>query len=245
MIRAIIVDDEHNAISNLKWEIEEFCKDVRVVESFTNPLEAISGINYLKPDCVFLDIEMPELDGFELLGSLSFRDFDLVITSAYDNYAIRAFRQNAMDYLLKPIDSDDLIQTIERIRENKRKHHLGKELRGALEDWEMETRKKLVLPMTGKTLYVYSDEILYCKSDGNYTEIYFTQGRMEVLSKRLKDMEELLGRTFVRVHNSYVVRMNAIKEFVNQEGYHLILSDNTAIPVSRSRKTELLQMLNG
>ena len=245
MINAIIVDDEYNAIKNLKWEIERFCKDVKVLDAFTDPVEAISAINYLKPDCVFLDIEMPEMDGFEMLGLLKFRDFDLIITSAYDNYAIKAFRQHAVDYLLKPVDSDDLIEAIERIRSKKQSDTLGSELKGLLKEWHAEGEKRLALPMAGKTLYVDRNEILFCKSDGNYTEVYFENGGKEVFSKRLKEFEEMLGSGFFRVHHSYLTRLNAIKAFVNQDGQYLVLVDGTHVPVSRSKKGELLEMLNG
>ncbi|WP_293293778.1 LytTR family DNA-binding domain-containing protein [Allomuricauda sp.] len=245
MIKAIIVDDEFNAIKNLKWEIERFCADVKILDTFTDPLEAISAINYLKPDCVFLDIEMPEMDGFEMLNTLKYRSFDLVITSAYDNYAIKAFRQHAIDYLLKPVDSDDLIEVIERIRANKQKNVLGSELKDLFEEWREEGEKRLALPMSGKTLYVDRDDILYCKSDGNYTEVYFVNGKKEVLSKRLKDLEDMLAHGFFRVHNSYLIRLNAIKEFVNQDGQYLVLCDGTNVPVSRSKKHKLMQALNG
>ncbi|MFD2101726.1 LytR/AlgR family response regulator transcription factor [Flagellimonas iocasae] len=245
MIKAIIVDDEFNAIKNLKWEIERFCTDVKVLDTFTDPVEAISAINYLKPDCVFLDIEMPEMDGFEMLNMLKYRSFDLIITSAYDNYAIKAFRQHAMDYLLKPVDSDDLIEAIDRIRANKQKNILGSELKGLFEEWRDAEEKRMALPMAGKTLYVDRNDILYCKSDGNYTEVFFENGGKEVFSKRLKDLEDMLGKGFYRVHNSYVTRLNAITEFVNQDGQYLVLCDGTHVPVSRSKKGELLQLLNG
>lgn len=245
MIKAIIVDDEYNAIKNLKWEIERFCKDVKVLDAFTDPVEAISAINYLKPDCVFLDIEMPEMDGFEMLNMLKFRSFDLIITSAYDNYALKAFRQHAMDYLLKPVDSDDLVEAIERIRANKQKNILGSELKGLFKEWQDEGEKRLALPMAGKTLYVDRSDILFCKSDGNYTEVYFENGGKEVFSKRLKEFEDMLGQGFFRVHNSYVTRLSAIKEFVNQDGQYLVLLDGTNVPVSRSKKGELLDILNG
>ena len=244
MIKAIIVDDEYNAIKNLKWEIERFCADVKVLDAFTDPVEAISAINYLKPDCVFLDIEMPEMDGFEMLEMLKFRNFDLIITSAYDNYAIKAFRQHAMDYLLKPVDSDDLVESIERIRANKQKNVLGSELKNLFEEWRETTDKRLALPMAGKTLYIDRNDILFCKSDGNYTEIYFENGEKEVFSKRLKELEDMLGHGFFRVHNSYVTRLSAIKEFVSQDGQYLVLLDGTNVPVSRSKKGELLDMLN-
>ena len=171
MIKAIIIDDEFNAIKNLKWEIENFCDDIEICDTFTNPLEAISAINYLKPDCVFLDIEMPEMDGFQLLSQLNFRDFDLIITTAYDNYAIKAFKEHALDYLLKPIDSEDLKKTISRVRENLKQNSLGDEVKKIIESFApINQPKRLALPLVGKTIYVNMDEIIYCKSDGNYTE---------------------------------------------------------------------------
>ena len=187
---------------------------------------------------------MPEMDGFEMLEMLKFRNFDLIITSAYDNYAIKAFRQHAMDYLLKPVDSDDLVESIERIRANKQKNVLGSELKNLFEEWRETTDKRLALPMAGKTLYIDRNDILFCKSDGNYTEIYFENGEKEVFSKRLKELEDMLGHGFFRVHNSYVTRLSAIKEFVSQDGQYLVLLDGTNVPVSRSKKGELLDMLN-
>ena len=178
MIKAIIIDDESSAIKSLEWELNNFCEDIEVCESFTDPIEAISAINYLKPDCIFLDIEMPEMDGFQLLNSLKFRDFDLIITTAFDNYAIRAFKESAIDYLLKPIDSDDLIKSVAKIKGNKKDNTLGVELKKALENLVPKvSRSKIALPLSGKTLYVNSEDIMYCKSDGNYTEIYFKNGK--------------------------------------------------------------------
>lgn len=116
MINAILIDDELNALKNLQWEIERFCPNIKIIDSFVDPLEAVSAMNYLKPDCVFLDIEMPEMDGFQLLSKLNYRNFDLIITTAYDNYAIKAFKEHAIDYLLKPIDSDDLTRSVAKIK---------------------------------------------------------------------------------------------------------------------------------
>lgn len=244
MINAIIVDDESNAIKNLTWEVEKFCQDVKIIDSFTDPREAVSAINYLKPDCVFLDVEMPEMDGFELLQKLHFRDFELIITSAYDQYAIKAFREHAVDYLMKPVDSDDLIDAIERIRVKKESSGLGSVLKSMISDWKGREEKKLALSMAGKTLYLDRNEILYCKSDGNYSEIYFNDLNKELFTVRFKDLEDLLGKGFYRVHNSYIVRLDAIKAFVNQDGPSLMLTSGTQIPVSRSRKSELLHLLN-
>lgn len=244
MIKAIIVDDESNAIKNLTWEIEKFCKDVKLLDSFTDPIEAISAINYLKPDCVFLDVEMPGIDGFELLHQLHFRSFDLIITSAYDRYALKAFREHAVDYLLKPVDSDDLVQALERVRSHKENQGLGTLIKDLMEDFRGKEDKKIALSMAGKTCFIERNEILYCKSDGNYSELFFNNQKKELFTIRLKELEELLGNGFFRVHNSYLVRLDSIKEFVSQDGAHLTLSDGSTVPISRSRKGDLLQILN-
>jgi two-component system LytT family response regulator len=246
MIKAIIIDDEISAIKSLKWEIENFCQGIEICDSFTDPTEAISAINYLKPDCVFLDIEMPEMDGFQLLSKLKFRDFELIITTAYDSYAIRAFKENAIDYLLKPIDTDDLLKSVAKIKTSKEKHTLGLDLKRALDSiLPKQTKTKIALPLSGKTLFVNSDDIIYCKSDGNYSEIFFKKDKKEMLSKKLKDIEEIIDNDiFFRVHHSYLVNINHIKEFIRNDGQYLVLENGVSIPVSRSKKSALLQLLN-
>lgn len=246
MIKAIIVDDEFNAIKNLKWELENFCEDVEVCDTFTNPVEAISAINYLKPDCVFLDIEMPEIDGFQLLASLKYRDFNLIITTAFDNYAIKAFKEHAIDYLLKPIDSDDLQRSVSRIKQNKQKNNLGFEIKEVLKSIAPQKPKhRIGLPLKGKIRYIEPIDILYCKSSGNYTEVFFTDGKKEMLSKKLKDIEQLINNEqFFRVHNSYLVNTEHINEFVKSDGQYLVLDDKTTIPISRSKKDSLIEFLN-
>jgi two-component system LytT family response regulator len=244
MLKAIIVDDEANAIKNLKWEIERFCPEVSVLDGFTSPSEAISGINYLKPDCVFLDIEMPEMDGFQLLKELRFKDFNLIITTAYDNYAIKAFKENAIDYLLKPIDSDDLKRAVSKILKQKESQGLGFEITKIIESFQAPTSKKIPIPLSGKTLFVESDDIIFCKSDGNYTEFHLKNGRYEVITKNLKEVvKELLNECFYRVHNSYVVNINHIKEYIRVEGHYLIMSNNQRIPISRVKRDDLVQRL--
>ena len=246
MIKAIIVDDELSAIKSLQWEVETFCQGIEICESFTDPIEAISAINYIKPDCVFLDIEMPEMDGFQLLQNLKFRNFDLIITTAFDNYAIKAFKESAIDYLLKPIDSDDLIKSVAKIKVNKDKNALGSELKSVLKNF-MDGSKpsKIALPLAGKTIFVNQDDICYCKADGNYCEIYFADGTKEMLSKKIKEVATIINNNaFFRVHNSYLVNTNFIKEFVKSDGQYLVLENGITIPVSRSKKEELLSFLS-
>ena len=181
---------------------------------------------------------MPEIDGFQLLNKLEFREFDLIITTAYDSYALQAFKESAIDYLLKPVDTDDLLKSIARVKVNKSANLLGNEISKAIElITPKATFNKIALPLAGKTIFILPEEILYCKSDGNYTEIYFKNRKREILSKKLKDIEAIINNTlFCRVHNSYVVNINYIKEFVKSDGTYLVLEDNTNIPVSRAKK---------
>jgi len=246
MIKVILVDDELTAIKSLKWEIENFCTGIEVVDCFTSPIEAISAINYIKPDCVFLDIEMPEMDGFQLLNELKYKDFDLIITTAYDSYALKAFKENAIDYLLKPVDSDDLIKAVSKVKANKNKNVLGRELQGVLQNLSLKkTTHKIAIPLAGKTLFVYPDDIIYCKSDGNYTTIYFKDTSKEMLSKKIKEVEEFMhNAVFFRIHNSYLVNINYIKEYIKNDGQYVVLENGTTIPVARSKKNTLLQLLN-
>lgn len=243
MITAIIIDDEQDAIESLAWEISMFCKQIKIIDSFTNPEEAISAINYLKPDCVFLDIEMPKIDGFQLLSHLNYRDFDLVITTAYDNYALKAFRENAIDYLLKPIDNDDLIKVVKRIEKNKLNKQLGFSLQDLIKPSENKT-KKIAIPSSGKITFLNIAEVTYCKSEGNYTTIYLENGEKHLYSKKIKDVFEAFeSDLIIRVHQSYLVNINYIKEYVKSEGYYLILDNNKTIPVSKPNRAYILEAM--
>lgn len=245
MIRAVIVDDEMSAVKSLQWEIDTFCPWIEVCATYLTPLEAVKGIDLIKPDCVFLDIEMPQMDGFQLLHSLRYRNFELIFTTAYDNYALQAFRENAVDYLLKPIDSDDLRIAAERVLDKKKNNRLGEQLRHIMQGIRnQQSLRKIPLSFTDKTLYVQSEDIIYCKSDGNYTEVYLVSGKMEVLSKKIKEVESLIGNpAFFRAHNSYLVNLNCVTEFIKSDGQYLILKDGSNVPVSRSKKGHLLQLL--
>lgn len=245
MIRAVIVDDEVSAVKSLQWEIEAFCPWIEVCASYLTPLEAVKGINLIKPDCVFLDIEMPQMDGFQLLHSLEFRNFELIFTTAYDSYALQAFRENAVDYLLKPIDSDDLQVAAEKVLDRKKNNQLGDQLRNIMRDIRKQrSSKKIPLSFTDKTIYVEIEDIIYCKSDGNYTEVYMTEGKREVLSKKIKEVEALINSpSFFRAHHSYLVNLGYVSEFIKSDGQYLILKDGSTVPVSRSKKGNLLQLL--
>ncbi len=247
-MKAIIVDDEISAIESLQWELGNFCADVDVVDSFTNPKEAISAINYLKPDIVFLDIEMPGIDGFQLLNNLHYKSFDLIITTAYNQYAIQAFKSNAVDYLLKPIDPDDLIKSIEKVKNRAEIGQLETNIEKIIEKFintsSTPALQRIPLALQDRILMVNTDDIMYCKSDGNYTHVHLSDGNSYMISKTMKVFLSSIPDNFlVKVHKSYVVNIKYVKEYIRGDGGELILSNKKNIPVSRAHKNELLQLL--
>jgi two-component system LytT family response regulator len=248
MIKAVIVDDEQLAIESLQWEIENFSQDIKVIETFTNPKDAVSGINYLKPDLVFLDIEMPEIDGFQLLQLLDYKNFDLIITTAYNQYAIQAFKANAIDYLLKPVDPDDLVQAIEKVKLRQQNNNSTKNIETVLNKLVrtgLERLKKIPLSLSNRIILVEPDKILYCKSDGSYTTVYMKDGEEHLVSKSIKHIEELLPEEyFIRVHKSYIVNLNEVKELIKQGTGEIVLSNDRIIPISRSHRKPVFEALN-
>lgn len=246
MLEAVLVDDEIKALQSLTWELTNFSKEIKIVASFTNPLEALEYLNKTEntPDCLFLDIEMPTMDGFQFIQKLNNKDFPVVITTAYNQYAIKALKNEAIDYLLKPIDSDDLNDTILKIKKYNAKNYSSDKLEKILLNFNANAiQKKITLNTDGKLVFLSCDQILYAESDGNYSTIFLTDGHKIVLTKKLKEVNEILPEeTFFRVHNSYIINLNKIKEFLKTDGY-VILESNHKIPVSRQKKSDFLDLL--
>jgi two-component system LytT family response regulator len=246
MLEAVIVDDETKALQSLTWELTNFSDEIEVVASFTNPLEALEYLEKKEntPDCLFLDIEMPTMDGFQFIQKLKNKDFPVVITTAYNQYAIKAMKHEAIDYLLKPIDSDDLSDTIAKIKKFNSRTITSEKLEKILLNFNATSiQKKITINTDGKLVFLQSDQILYVESDGNYSTIYLTDGHKIVLTKKLKEVNEILpSDCFYRIHNSYIINLNKIKEFIKTDGY-IILDSNHKIPVSRQKKSDFLDLI--
>ncbi|MEL6918325.1 MAG: LytTR family DNA-binding domain-containing protein [Bacteroidota bacterium] len=244
MLEAVLVDDEIKALQSLSWELTNFSDEINVVASFTDPFEALGHLEKNTPDCLFLDIEMPTMDGFQFIQKLNNKNFPVVITTAYNQYAIKALKNEAIDYLLKPIDSDDLRDTILKIRKFNSKSFSAEKLEKILLNFNSNSaHKKITINTDGKLLFFESDDILYAESDGNYSTIYLANGQKIVLTKKLKEVNELLPQDiFFRIHNSYIINLNKIKEFLKTDGY-VILQSNHKIPVSRQKKSDFLDLL--
>ncbi|MBT8294159.1 MAG: response regulator transcription factor [Eudoraea sp.] len=244
MLQAVIVDDEKKALQSLSWELTNFSDEINVVATFTDPYEALSYLSNNTPDCLFLDIEMPTMDGFQFIQKLNNKDFPVVITTAYNQYAIKALKNEAIDYLLKPIDTDDLKDTIVKIKKFNARSYTADRLEKILLNFNAdEKHKKITFNTDGKLVFLESKEILYAESDGNYSTIYLSDGNKIVLTKKLKEVNELLPNdSFFRIHNSYIINLTKIKEFLKTDGY-VVLQSNHKIPVSRQKKSDFLDLL--
>lgn len=244
MIKAVIIDDEPKAIQSLSWELSNFDNELEVIATFTEPESALQYIKDAQIDCLFLDIEMPTMDGFQFLEKLVKKDFAIVITTAYNEYAIKALKNEAIDYLLKPIDTDDLRETITKIKKfNHRTASSDKFERILLNFNQKFNRKKITINTDGKLVFLEPKEILFVASDGNYCTIHLDNDKKLVVTKKLKEVDELLPEEhFFRIHNSYIINLHKIKEFLKTDGY-VILENNHKIPVSRQKKTAFLEKL--
>lgn len=241
MIKAVIIDDESKAIEGLTWELSNFKDELKVVATFTEPEKGIAFLETTKIDCLFLDIEMPTMDGFQFLKKIKNRDFAVVITTAYNEYAITALKNEAIDYLLKPVDTDDLAETITKIKKHIAKEFNSEKFEHILLKFNNKlNHKKITINTDGKLVFLEPNEIFYVASDGNYSTLYLSNQKKIVVTKKLKEINELLPEDyFFRIHNSFIINLHKIKEFLKSDGY-VVLENNAKIPVSRQRKSEFL-----
>lgn len=242
MVKCVLIDDEFNAIKALMLELRNFSDRVEIVGQYTQAESALDFLSTNAVDVVFLDIEMPEMSGLEFLKRFQNRDFEVVFTTAYSKYAHKAIQNEAVYYLLKPIDIGELEVCIERIEKKLSKDLFENKLDYALEQLSQISGfpKKIKIPVDGKITFYDPDDILYGEGDGNYCNIFFSKGSKVLLSKKLKLVEEILTEPiFYRVHNSYIVNLNKIKAYNKNEGV-LIMENNIIIPVSRNKRSEIL-----
>ncbi|WP_119080122.1 LytR/AlgR family response regulator transcription factor [Chitinophaga alhagiae] len=243
MINAVIVDDEHYASQALVTLLKKHCPDVAVMAVCNNAKEAVKIIRDLRPQLVFLDVEMPWLNGFEVLEMLHPVLFDCIFTTSYDQYAIKAIRFSALDYLLKPVDPQELKAAVARVSE-KRPGSLQQQMELLLSRLQPATVDRIALPTLEGLQIIPVNSILYCSSSSNYTIFNLTGNQKLIISRTLKEIEEMLEEhQFLRVHHSYLVNLKEVRKYNRGEGGSLLMSDGASIDVSRSRKEMLLKKL--
>ena len=246
MIRCVIVEDEEMARNVLKSLLAQYCPDVMVCAEADDVISGKNMIETFRPDLVFLDIEMPGGSGFKLLTSIENKDFEVVFITAYEQFAIKAIRHDALDYILKPIVPKELVAAVEKVNEAKYKKTLKKQYDNLLKNLDPEQLvvRKISLSTADKIHLIDVDDIIRCESDNYYTIIFFKDGTSLMVSKTLKDMEQKLEEyDFVRTHKSHLVNMRCIMNFIKDE-MMVVMTDGTKVPVSKRKKEKILEVIN-
>lgn len=246
-IRSIIIDDEPNNIENLQAIITTYCSEIEVVGTAFNAAEGIIEINAQQPDLVFLDIQMPEASGFDLLKTFTSIDFEIIFITAFDQYGIQAIKFSALDYLLKPINITEFKHAVNKAKEKiilKKRNHSIDNLLNYIKVGQHES-PKIALPMLHEIIYVRINTIVRCEADNNYTKFFLDSSEEIFVSKPLKEYAELLeSHGFARTHQSHLVNLDFVKSYLKEDGGMLLLTNQAKIPISRQKRDKIRADLN-
>jgi len=248
MIRAILVDDEQECLNSLAYDLRTYCPEIEIVDICQGGKQGIKSIHKHKPDMLFLDIDMPIISGFDLLEMVGDIDFSVVFTTAYDKYALKAFKISATDYLLKPIDKEELKAAIQKVATKlsiKSPHTQMTFLLDQLKALEDDNVKKIALPTFEGTEFINLKDIIYCEADGAYSFVHFVNGEKLYISKTLRYLEEALcDYHFFRAHNSFIVNIDCMQKYVKADGGYLLMNNGKQVKVSRSKKDQLVSLFD-
>jgi len=244
MMKAIIVDDEPYCCETIATLLEDN-DEVEIVTECYNGIDALEAIRKYNPGLVFLDVEMPKMNGFEMLQQLPSVNFEIIFTTSYDRYALKAIRFSAIDYLLKPIDEEELKNAVQKVIRRSQKP-IAEQLEILMQKIHHPSTpvRKIAMPTMEGFQMIMIDFIISCEADSNYTTLHLKNNKKMVVCRNLKDIEEMLeDHSFTRVHRCYVVNLNEVEKFVKGEGGYLIMSDGSSIDVSRNKKELLLKRI--
>ena len=243
MFKAVIIDDESKARNALKNLIEKHCSNISIVAEADCVKEGVEIIREYSPDIAFLDVQMPDGTGFDLLEQLDEIDFKIIFASAYDKFAIQAFRFSAIDYLLKPVEPEMLIEACSKLTGDSKISEINKKLEVLLNN--RNSFEKIALPTLDGINFVKIKDIIRCESDNNYTNIFINDGKKYFVSKTLKEFDEMLTPfNFFRIHKSHLINLNYLQKYNKGEGGYVIMEDGSELEVSRRRKEDFIRALS-
>ena len=246
MIRGIIVEDEIHSRDTLRGLLNRYCKNIEIIAEADGYRSGLAAIKEQQPDVVFLDIQMPDGSGFKLLEELDEIKFEIIFTTAFDQFAIKAIKYSALDYLLKPIDPEELVSALKKVENKISKRGVNENIQVLLDNIKSRDANphKIVLSTFEKIHIIETDNILRCESDNYYTTFFLTDGKQILISKTLKENEALLGgHNFIRPHKSHLVNVKYIKGFLKSDGGYIEMTDGTHIPVSRRKREKIIEII--
>lgn len=242
-MKAVIIDDEDINRDNLQQLLLQYCAEITIAGTAANAEEGRALIQQHQPDIVFLDIEMPGKNGLDLLKSLPEHNFEIIFVTAHHQYGIQAVKFAALDYLLKPINYEELQSAVMRAvkkRSEKQRNHQLENLIQLLHQQNTKSEHRIALPTTKETRFAKTEEIIRCESSNNYTTFYLVSGEKIIVSKPIYEYEALLADyQFIRCHSSHIVNIKLIKSWIKTDGGYLLLYDKTEIPVSRQKREQV------
>lgn len=243
--RIVIIDDEPDAIKIIRTFLTTFCPDLEIVGEAGDVPSGVSLIRHANPNLILLDIQLGNATGFDILNKFNQPNFRVIFITAHDQFALKAFQYNAMDYLLKPIDPDALIKAVDKVKKLIHRDFLfDQQLGNLLQNIRAKTFDKITLSTSEGLVFVDLENILYLKSDINYTQFVINGGEKILVSKPLKDFEALLPKdSFFRIHQSYLVNIRYVNKVLKEDGGYALLENGTQIPISRRKKEAFLNLL--
>ena len=244
MMKAIIIDDELKGRIALKQKLQDYCPEVQLCGEAANGEEGLLLIEKNHPEIVFLDIEMPLMNGFEMLQQLKNKDFHLIFTTAYDQYAIKAIKYAAFDYLLKPVDIEELRTTIKRIQQQTSQPNTQQKLETLKDNFQPKSSfSKIAIPCLEGLLFFNINDIIQLEANSNYTAIYFVNHPKLIASRTLKEFEDILPQDiFFRTHHSHIINLNYIKRYIKGDGGQIELQNGNYVDVARRKKEDFLKV---
>ncbi len=243
VINAVIVDDEQGARDSLAKMVDKYCPQIQVLAKANSMKTALQAIELHQPDLVFLDIEMPNGNAFDLLAQIPELNFEIIFTTAYDHYAIKAIKFSAIDYILKPIDHEELVQAVDRLKGKvSQKETIRKKFDALLTNMKPDTlSKRIALPEADALIFIELNDVIRCEASGNYTTFYLTDGRQMVSSRHLGDYDQMLeDEDFIRAHRTHLINFKHIKKLVKGDVAYVIMDDDSKVEVSRRGKADIL-----
>lgn len=244
MLKAILIDDEQENINALQIKLQMVCPEVQVVATFTNPTEVIVYLNENSVDILFLDVEMPVLTGFQLLDALPVKNYEVIMVTAYAEYALKAIKASALDYLLKPVEYDELRKAVNKVivKQQFMQHHISQSIK---QNHTATNNEKIMLPSAKDATLVALQDIVWISGENNYSTFHLKDGNKILVTKTLKDYETSLpAQYFFRIHKSYSINIQHLVKLLKTEMLCVQLTDNTKLEVSLRRKAELLQLID-
>lgn len=244
MLKAVLIDDDQSNLSALTEKLIKHCPQVEIIAKCENGPDGINIIDNLRPDIVFLDIEMPVMNGFVLLQRLTYKNFELIFVTAYDHYAIQAIRYSALDYLVKPIEIDELKTAVAKAEANRKNRSSHLQLDLLLEQLHKKQPQRITIPTTDGLRFINISDIISLEASNNYTNIYVTANQKFLVSRTLKDFEEMLpSETFLRIHHATIINKDHVEKYIRGDGGQVVMRNGNVLDVSKRKKSDFLHAI--